>query len=589
MAINKPDSSINFRFGTLSGYKGLASEKISKEDLYFVYTPDSEIDASMVYGTIFVNGIMFGSKVFDLSINEGELHKTDAGAVIDGSYVTYPSMTFKKLNAAGNALEDVSMAYISVNNFKTINEVVQVVEKKIETIEKLPDDVNLLKNINVNGVEGDVSNNIASVTIKATDIAVGADSSTSKYFTKDTSIAAALETIAKNVSDVVSKAGVTSIGEKTGAITLKGDNTEGVNLSISDSGEISASLVGLDASTEAVADTYVTAIKQMGGKITAVSTEALSKGKISFRVNGFGADGQDAASFEENAKNKLAVNLQSANTAVLTISAATDAAHSTAEDTSVNITITPVLDENGPSKDSAALVTSGKVYTAIEEAKKTLGVKIKKLDTAETGYVASYQLVNSSTGTVIGDTINIPKDYLVKSATLGTATEDDKPQEGIKKGDKYIDFVINTVGGDGNVSHIYLNVADLVDAYSGGDGISVSDANVISLKVKEENGLSVDATDGLKLAVATSTTAGAMSAEDKKTLDDIAKNGVKSVVVNGSTATVSNNTATVTITSDNMKVGGNSAIKDSSVSTVVVDISTRLDTVEQLLLWKGLS
>lgn len=56
-------------------------------------------------------------------------------------------------------------------------------------------------------------------------------------------------------------------------------------------------------------------------------------------------------------------------------------------------------------------------------------------------------------------------------------------------------------------------------AISSGNGISVSDDGVVSAKVKAENGLSVDATDGIKLGLATDETAGAMSAADKAKVD----------------------------------------------------------------------
>ena len=593
MAINKPaNSSINFRFGSLGGYKNLTTK--SPEDLYFVYTPDDETNSSKVYGTIFVNDIMFGSKVFDLSINEGELNKDNDGKVIDGSYKTYPTMTFKKLNADGNALEDVSMAYISVNNFKTINEVVQVVEKKIETIEKLPDGaIDLLKNINVNGVAGTVEDNIASVTISAKNVSVGDNGSEGNPYYKDAStVAEALSSIAAAVKTTAESAGVSSLGGKTGDITLQTDVSQGVQLSINNDNVMSATLVGLDSSIEAKADTYVNAVKQENGKVT-VTTAELSKGNLFFEV-----EDTSAGEFSENSNNNVGLKLKSGNQSVFKITLTADSSRNNVG----VITFTPILDENGPSKDSSALITSGKVYSAIEEAKKAVGVKLIKADKADDGYAATYKLVNASDNTQqVGVSINIPKDYLVKSASIETATEDNNPVEGIKKGDKYIDFVVNAKEakeGDGTESHIYLNVKDLVDVYTAGNGISVSKGNVISLKVPDgnANGLYVDE-DGLKLALAASTTkdgsiyysSGAMSADDKKKLDNIAKNGITSVVVNGSTATVNNNTATVTITGDNTKVGGNSAIKDSSISTVIVDISTRLDKVENLLLWKSLS
>lgn len=590
MAINKPaNSSINFRFGSLGGYKNLTTK--SPEDLYFVYTPDGGEDPSKVYGTIFVNDIMFGSKVFDLSINEGELNKDTDGKVIDGSYKTYPTMTFKKLNADGRALEDVSMAYISVNNFKTINEVVQVVEKKIETIEKLPDGaIDLLKNINVNGVAGTVEDNIASVTISAKNVSVGDNGSEGNPYYKDAStVAEALSSIAAAVKTTAESAGVSSLGGKTGDITLQTGVSQGVQLSINNDNVMSATLVGLDSSIEAKADTYVNAVKQENGKVT-VTTAELSKGNLFFEV-----ENTSAGEFSENSNNNVGLKLKSGNKSVFKI---TPTADSSRNNVGV-ITFTPILDENGPSEDSPALITSGKVYSAIEQAKNAVDVILKKATTAETGYAATYKLVRASDNNQqVGESINIPKDYLVKSASIKTAPEDNNPVEGIKNGGKYIDFVVNTKDGSGTEEHIYLNVKDLVDGvYTAGNGISVSKENVISLEVPDDNanGLYVDE-DGLKLALAASTTkdgsiyysSGAMSADDKKKLDNIAKNGITSVVVNGSTATVNNNTATVTITGDNTKVGGNSAIKDSSISTVIVDISTRLDKVENLLLWKGL-
>ncbi len=65
-----------------------------------------------------------------------------------------------------------------------------------------------------------------------------------------------------------------------------------------------------------------------------------------------------------------------------------------------------------------------------------------------------------------------------------------------------------------------MPVNDLVDVYTGGNGIEVSAENVISAKIDAANANGLSATaDGLKLALATSTTAGAMSAEDKAKLD----------------------------------------------------------------------
>lgn len=144
---------------------------------------------------------------------------------------------------------------------------------------------------------------------------------------------------------------------------------------------------------------------------------------------------------------------------------------------------------------------------------------IVKQETAETGFIATYQLTRD--GTAVGEKINIPKDFLVKEVTLKDVETADQPYTGAKVGEKYIDFIINAKDGGAEESHLYLSVKDLVNVYTGGDGITVTDSS-IALKVNSANanGLTVDE-NGLALSAATSTTAGAMSAADKIKLDSI--------------------------------------------------------------------
>ena len=139
---------------------------------------------------------------------------------------------------------------------------------------------------------------------------------------------------------------------------------------------------------------------------------------------------------------------------------------------------------------------------------------ITKLATATAGYAATYQL-NKNGAAIAGSVIDIPKDYLVKSATLNTCSTANNPVQGYTVGDKYIDFVVNTANNDGTDSHIYLLVSDLVDA--AGNGINITSQNVVSVKLGTANGLSLD-NNGLSLSTATTSAAGAMSAADKVTL-----------------------------------------------------------------------
>lgn len=154
--------------------------------------------------------------------------------------------------------------------------------------------------------------------------------------------------------------------------------------------------------------------------------------------------------------------------------------------------------------------------------------KVEEAATAETGYLKTYVLNRYANGDETGTAIecgkiNIPKDYLVKSAAINEVTTADDPYTGAKVGDKYIDFVINVKTGTATDEHIYLPVNELVDAYTAGNGIDISATNVVSVRIDaaNANGLAADA-DGLKLNVAVANdntgangTAGAMSAADK--------------------------------------------------------------------------
>ena len=153
-----------------------------------------------------------------------------------------------------------------------------------------------------------------------------------------------------------------------------------------------------------------------------------------------------------------------------------------------------------------------------------------KLGTATEGYIATYQLQKD--GVQVGANIDIPKDYLVKSAEIKTSTGEGDPS-GLPAGSKYIDFVINTKVGTGEESHIYLDVQSLVDVYTAGNGIEISEANVISAKVVEANGLSVGSA-GIAMALASGTANGAMSKEQFTKLGEIADNATaNTITLNG--------------------------------------------------------
>ncbi len=143
---------------------------------------------------------------------------------------------------------------------------------------------------------------------------------------------------------------------------------------------------------------------------------------------------------------------------------------------------------------------------------------IEKQLTAEEGFSASYKLKKSVNGEVsyVGDTINIAKDLVLQSATLETVTENGVPYEGAKVGDPYIKMVFNNE----DASNLYIPVKGLVDTYVAGDGIAIID-NKISVKLAANTHGLVAVDGALALNLATKTSDGAMSKEDKKIVDSI--------------------------------------------------------------------
>lgn len=136
-------------------------------------------------------------------------------------------------------------------------------------------------------------------------------------------------------------------------------------------------------------------------------------------------------------------------------------------------------------------------------------------------------------GVPLSPSITIPKDFLVKSGEVIDVVEyngsyydatdtSHTTALSVNAAGKYLDFVVNVKSGDAVTgTHIYILVSDLVDAYTEGNGIDISNANVVSVVIDQSNanGLSVSS-NGVALALATTTTPGAMSVPDKIKLEN---------------------------------------------------------------------
>lgn len=210
-------------------------------------------------------------------------------------------------------------------------------------------------------------------------------------------------------------------------------------------------------------------------------------------------------------------------------------------------------------------------------------VIVERLATANAGYLASY--VVKQGGSQVGATIDIPKDFLVKSATTGKATaEDIAPNgklydKGFSIGDTYLDFVINTKTNDGTDEHMYVNASALVDVYTGKDGttvnVTVGDDNVISAEVKDGSLSETKLDDALKTKLSN-------LRNDVNTVSaDLKKETTRATQAEEALATTLN-----TVSSDYLKGADKTELSNAieaaktAASTAVTNLSTELYTGE---------
>lgn len=156
--------------------------------------------------------------------------------------------------------------------------------------------------------------------------------------------------------------------------------------------------------------------------------------------------------------------------------------------------------KSGKAEDVTVADVEGKLEaTNVEDALKEIISKISGAQEAGAvsvvkdenagEYAAVYHVQQN--GINVGVPINVPKDYLVKSAEIKECVEEGVPAANLHVGDKYIDFVINSVNGSGNEDHIYLRVQDLIDDFT-----VAADATEVQLALTAERELSASLVDG---------------------------------------------------------------------------------------------
>ena len=173
-----------------------------------------------------------------------------------------------------------------------------------------------------------------------------------------------------------------------------------------------------------------------------------------------------------------------------------------------------------PTKGNAATLGAAGLMVTIPEVKVPVYDIVKDTDSGD--YAAIYHLTKDGVNT--GAAINIPKDLFVKEGKIV-----DNPVG--QPAGKYIELTLQN-----QTNPIYINVADLVDAYTPGNGITISGTNEISAKVVAANGLSVGAT-GIAMALASGTANGAMSSAQFTKLSGIDTGATANTITLNGTAT----------------------------------------------------
>lgn len=157
-----------------------------------------------------------------------------------------------------------------------------------------------------------------------------------------------------------------------------------------------------------------------------------------------------------------------------------------AEDESLQVKIDPVAGNLIESSDAGLkvvlpdTVASKDDVKAVQDAVDAIEIpevpeyNVAKLDTAEEGYAASYQLQKDGVG--VGAVINIPKDMVVSSGVVRELTDDEitaeRPQ-GV--------YVVLTLANATN-DKLYIPANKLVDDYTGSDYVEVASDGTISVK-----------------------------------------------------------------------------------------------------------
>lgn len=269
---------------------------------------------------------------------------------------------------------------------------------------------------------------------------------------------------------------------------------------------IGHSLSGATAGTTGAANSVPAITVDAAGHITNVEAKTITPAAIGAATTDSVATAQAAAeAAQSSADAKVASVGATANGGI-------EIGGTTTEPT-VGIKLDATAGNAATLSDKGLMVTIPEVTVPVYDIVK---------DTDSGDYAAIYHLTKDGTNT--GAAINIPKDLFVKSGEVV-----DNPTG--QPAGKYIKLTLQN-----QTEPIYINVADLVDAYTPGNGITISATNEVSAKVVAANGLSVDAS-GIAMGLASADANGAMSSEQFTKLGGIDEGATKDTITLNGAAT----------------------------------------------------
>lgn len=316
-------------------------------------------------------------------------------------------------------------------------------------------------------LEGKVSTNTGNIATLTTQVATNKNNIT----TLQTDVTELQGTLDGYSSTNTVKAAIDAIEADIaahGVLTVAADTTSSAALSVTPtSGNVKVKLLA-DEDTIKTVSSKLTVGEIPQSKVKNLSTDLTNINNDILEINTNIGSGFSAT-------NTVAKAIQDVKDAAVTKVASKDSS------------ITVTASKDGGKGDIDLAVDTGMIASALadddEFTQKYLTIEDGKvtIDTTSTtaGMLKSYNIKQG--GASIG-TIDIPKDFLVKSGSIVSGTWTDGTFTPSTSGtDKALALVLNTKDGSGNDETIYINVKDLVDIYTGGTAISVSADNKISL------------------------------------------------------------------------------------------------------------